>query len=472
MADKFCDPTLTTGANDGSSLANAWQDLETIMMGTLPGGTIDPGDVIHIRSDDGAGGDNTINFQGTMNDVGTVDAPVTWRVDDGTYWPNPATLINELAGSAITNSTRFNVLDGQNRLVITHTDTSGNRLGFIRVNSSSGLNFLDFRNLTINAVNTTSRRTIFIGRQSTVGDDVSRFRFENVTFGPFGTNVTGVFSGTESTRGLALPTEFIGCTFDLNNVAHNPFFALQSVSSVGRIRLENCEFINTSVSARLCDSGIVESVRTKFGTMPVSGNIPSDSGQFQHRLVAVDVECVPNDFTFESYTGVVDWRSGANYPVLNAILPDSANTGWSWRVFPNINLTTINDEFPFALPETTKFWNGAAATLDVTAEILLNNSFGTPNDNEIWFEINYVDSGGTARKETSFGSGAALTASLATWSATVYGANTYNRFNMTIRTAHTVSANSRIDARIYMGLNGTLNSDFMFFDPEFSLTAV
>ena len=89
MADKYLDTTLASGLNDGTSIANAWQDMREVMTNTQAAGTYAAGDVINVRSHDGTT-DITEDLGATtlaQAEIGSEQLPVTWLIDDGTVWP-------------------------------------------------------------------------------------------------------------------------------------------------------------------------------------------------------------------------------------------------------------------------------------------------------------------------------------------------------------------------------------------------
>ena len=57
MADKYFDPQLLTGANDGSSVANAWKTKEAMLAGSHS-----VGDRILMMKASLTNGNNMINF--------------------------------------------------------------------------------------------------------------------------------------------------------------------------------------------------------------------------------------------------------------------------------------------------------------------------------------------------------------------------------------------------------------------------
>lgn len=466
MADKFCDPTLASGLNDGTSVANAWQDLDAIMTGTLPGGAINAGDVIHIRSDDGSGNDNAVNVTGTMVSRGTIDQPIEWRVDDGTYWSNPAVFTIQInSGTNLTTNT-FNILNGQDktRARIRQTETFGNRSGFIRINNG----WLSIKNMSIDCTPVSGTRSITFDRSGGEAG-VQELLFEGCTLGPFSTGTGNPLFDSGGARSYDLPVTLRNCVIDLNSIAYTNVFQTMNSEAFQDAILHSCEFVNVVQGANLCSDGRIAMRNTKVGLLNLSPDIGASSSIRGQRVIAGDIGCVFGDFSYSTYSGTIDWRAGQNYPVLNAILPGTANTGWSWRVFPNITVDGFSVNQPFILTPTQKFYTSATSTRTLGVEILLNTSFGTPTDAQIWVDFYYVDSSGNARIETTKGTGTNLATSTAGWDTTVYGANSYSKFKMELTTAQSIQSESLIEAVVHMGVRGTASTDFMFFDPEITI---
>ena len=229
---------------------------------------------------------------------------------------------------------------------------------------------------------------------------------------------------------------------------------------------------------------------------------------------------------------MVEWRQGQNYPTLNATLPDASNTPWSLKCFPRYagrgrsafcylmsklyNGTaatrTLTFEFlvnaNYAPTLTTNAAASASATLSfasvpasVTPGMLVTGTgisgavyvisttsttvtlsaavtvasgatinFGLTG-RDFYVDVEYWDaSTGSTNAITSIQAvPAALNASTAAWSATVYGALSYQRYNITLTTPTAIKPNSIVQAFLRCTKTPAVNTDFFFLDPDFSI---
>ena len=263
------------------------------------------------------------------------------------------------------------------------------------------------------------------------------------------------------------------------------------------------------------------------------GTITAPTNQFHNATFKiVGTASGPFDFHLEDNVQMVEWRQGQNYPTLNATLPDASNTPWSLKCFPRYagrgrsafcylmsklyNGTaatrTLTFEFlvnaNYAPTLTTNAAASASATLSfasvpasVTPGMLVTGTgisgavyvisttsttvtlsaavtvasgatinFGLTG-RDFYVDVEYWDAstGSTNAITSSQAVPAALNASTAAWSATVYGALSYQRYNISLTTPTAIKPNSIVQAFLRCTKTPAVNTDFFFLDPDFSI---
>lgn len=177
----------------------------------------------------------------------------------------------------------------------------------------------------------------------------------------------------------------------------------------------------------------------------------------------------PFDFTRMHPTNKIEWRSGQNYPYLNAVLPDGLNTPWSYKISPFIGRVGS----PLILLNTQKYYTETPATKKLTFEILSHEDLVEPTKNQWWVEIIYLDSSGNNKSMTSFTHTVdLLDESTASWyplfgDKVIYGANSYDRYKIELSTPTPIKQNSFITAVMYTSIAFADTTKFLFVDPEF-----
>jgi hypothetical protein len=173
------------------------------------------------------------------------------------------------------------------------------------------------------------------------------------------------------------------------------------------------------------------------------------------------------DFKYSDITITYDWSEGQNYPVLSAILPDSANTPWSVRVMPKYTAKGM----PGRVNKLGKIYTAVPSVRTLTAELLINDSYGVPTKEEWWMEGFYVqESNGERIFFTTYGTGNIET-STASWSSTVYGSATYNKFKLSFLTPTAIKQHTEIMYVIKSAKAPiSILTDFYFLDPELEIT--
>jgi hypothetical protein len=172
--------------------------------------------------------------------------------------------------------------------------------------------------------------------------------------------------------------------------------------------------------------------------------------------------------------GLISSRADNSPPTLNAVLPDSANTPWSYLVYPKgitsqYNLNSGN--YP-TLP-ISKVYTSAAAQKKVTLEFLLSTTVANANKKTVWMDVVYIDnSDGLPRCLTTqiFTGTDALDTSSANWSATTWGAKSFNKRKLEVTTPGSIKQDTAVHVLFHYGVAAPNASDIAFVCPDLQLS--
>jgi hypothetical protein len=173
--------------------------------------------------------------------------------------------------------------------------------------------------------------------------------------------------------------------------------------------------------------------------------------------------------------GLADSRDDNNYPKLNATLPDTAGTLWSWKLCP----MTTTEQHPLKLP-MTQYYTESAAVKEITVNILIANTLANISKNTVWMTIDYTDDATGLKKSinTRTYSAAALDTSTANWVPNNAGAVSYGPASLLKRklsavTPTAIKPNTPITVVLWSTLKAASTTDelgdIMFLCPEFSV---
>ncbi len=182
-----------------------------------------------------------------------------------------------------------------------------------------------------------------------------------------------------------------------------------------------------------------------------------------------EIEIIGCDEGFGGHTerewGFATSRTDSNPPTLNASLPDSVGTPWSWRVFPK----AANARNPMSMV-SAKMFTGAAGVKTVTQELLVADTMAV-NRKNLWLMVSYEDNAtGEIRHLSSQNWAAgAVAASTAPWSATVWGAVSFDKRKLEITTPTAVKSNTVITVSLWSTVTSASANDIFFVNPDFGV---
>lgn len=472
MATWYVDPTATYNGDGtlpsqaaGAGQPGAWNALVAVMTNntTYP---LSGGDVVFIRSADTNGNDLVVNITTTftMPGRGTDTAPVFWVLDNGTIWPYAGQLTMNISTEVAVNYADNSWLKAFNRKwKWLHNQGGSSFVGFV-------FGCSEYDSIVIATANNYTAPF-----QLAIGSERKNTRWIDCLFDlsqTYGT--TGVLINLSNHHGLH---EFIGCTFDLSDLPANILAVFSLFVYGAKLRIIGGEVINGNENSALValinySSGLIDVCVDGTDIGPLKpGVITAANPTSSISRVEFNFTNINNDryrMRCQSFLGVVEWVPDENYPVLNAMLPDASMTPWSLKALPSTTLAGVG--YPMTLSKLAKFYDLSPAVKQITAELLICNTYPTMRKCDWWAVITYVeDSTGKLRVISTFDLAGDLETSTADWSATVYGAKTYVKRKMEVTTPTAIRQYTDIVVEIKSAIMAPSITDFYFVDPEFTV---
>lgn len=464
MADKFIiDGAAFNGDGTSSAAATsnggvgAWNTI-AILTGTTPAyGSLGAGDTVYIRSKTAGGADLAItSASGTINfgsAAATDSAWVTWILDNGVTWPGVSgalamTLTGTAAAAAFRQYNHFKCLT-DDAWSLANTTTNPNTSGGI---ACAGL--LENLLLDISAKATTN--TYYIRLQTGITRNV------HFKLGVLGNGYLAVETTHVEMDSPRIELTSASGTYPVFDTASN---------SPRRVRVFGGEIYGSAVTSGhyLLDFNVVNSSNTLNLEM-VGTKFPSIMQAYPWgatRAVGGYVKVFMPDGVAGSliaeHWGDADSRDDGFYPTLNAVLPDSAATPWSWKV--------RQSGMPFDYRamidlDLGKLYTGPAGTKTLTLEFLASVDL-TPSADNCWIDVLYVDdSTGAHRFHTTRGTAGAVQTSTAAWTTTTYGPKAFNKRKITFTTPTAVRQDTTVAVRFRSSLVALSANDVLFICPD------
>ena len=449
MADKY----IIEGAafnGDGTSSAaatvaggvGAWNTIAYFEGATPAYGSIGAGDTVYIRSKTAAGADIARTLSANLI-VGSANATdgvsISWFLDNGKVWPGvdgvltyncPSTFVVTFRiHNNFTSMTAHNIrVVEQNpiansKYLITYSGnqvldgicfdasvaiTAGNGM---RLHASSG----DYRpvvlkNLKI-IVGTHLSPLVYVGQGA-------RLKLINPDIELINASEKDPIFGMSSGGGLI---EVIGGR--VHGVGANTDKALCSSGSAGHVRIVGLQYPQTM---QVYPSKTAQNSNAYGFTVSVFG---ADNGMGS---------CISERW------GDADSRSDGYYPTLNARIPNSILSGWSWKVHSPNGTKAGPGNLIFS-----KILQEDAAQKAVTLEMLLADSLdAVANQSNTYITVSYIDAAtGSSLLVSSQENGlnpSSLNASSAGWSSTSWGATNFLKKKISVQTPTAIKKDTAV----------------------------
>lgn len=474
MADKFIIHGATFNG-DGTSSAEAtvnggvgaWNNIN-VFEGTAPAfGALAAGDTVYIRSKGSSGSDITRTLTASVNlgtAAATLGANVVWVIDAGVVWPGVSGVITYTHAAAWLVTIRANnhvIAATKGAFVIRNTST----------NQAAGMTVLSLLGRADNLTLDWSAKT-GIGEcvAALLGDD-SVLEAPTINWGRIGGAATAtrglVRMANSSVRKATVIAPSI--TMSDSNVGLPIFYSGDSARGLltvigGEITGPGATsgqplYAAAVAQARFRSIGL-RFPRTMDVVAPTNVGFTTAPGEIE--VIGCDDGVGGH---IEREWGFATSRTDSNPPTLQATLPDSGGSPWSWRVYPKA--PTNSD--PMHLT-SVKMFTGASAAKTITQEVLVADTMAS-NAWNLWVTVEYQDATTGAMKHVSSRdvSAGALAASTANWSATVWGAVTFNKRKLSIATPTAVKQDTPIVVTLWGTLAAASANDIFFVDPDFGV---
>lgn len=487
MAVKYLDASLTTGNNDGTSAADAWQDYFDVMTNAFAtsGGTLAAGDTVHIRTADASGADIVIDQTSnwTYGHPGTFLEPVRYVFDDGTIWPHGGRLLIRDTTQSVSS-----ILIPDGALWIGKDNNWGFEFSRYAGSTKIGGNAY-VKDLYVECTHGGGSWQIELGGSIgylTGNQTNSAPVLENYYYKQNGSrnNPDGLVECNYYGKVLIINPIFdlSGCTslsgdmdiFNLNH-AYNGVKViggkiLQPVSQLVRSQLKVLKTNVTSVSFIEVDNFLSHPDNQLENTYRGSVN-PGDYGSTRYN------KPFGKDGEFYYLTNFYELSAltGANYPAVSStVLPGTALDTYSWRVKPTAEASY---RYQCRLPPISKFNSLATGVRTITLHFLFDPTIVTELGNETDFGIvaNYTNSSGETATDSTITDPSAIQNSSADWAPVdgngdvIYGAQTYVKKEVVLTTSESVLVNSIITVNVVFRTRFIADA-FWFIDPDIALT--
>lgn len=462
--------TNAAAASNGG--VGAWNTI-TYFEGTTPAfGTLPAGTTVFIRSKNASNANITRTMAASVtlgSSAATASSWVNWIIDNGAVWSGVDGVITYTHANTYSVTVRqYNYVEAQTQNALVFANTSTNQAAgttLVTLNGTLVRPKLDW------STKTGAGQCIAV----TMGDH-SVLESPEVTWGAVG-------GASGDTRGLiksasSLTTKFtiLRPRIALNNATVGmPIFYLGDISARGIGIIFGGDITGagaTTLQALFCPgvggpTGRFEVTGLQFPRSMDVVNAANDSttlisGTGAFTIIGCDGGIGGH---LQREWGYATSRTDSNPPTLQALLPNSVSTPWSWRVYPK-NASKV---YPMML-STSKLFTDSAATKIITLEVLVANTMGVAKDS-LWVTVDYTDNttGLTTHLSTFDINGGALSTSSAAWSAAVWGAISFDKKKLEVTTPTTVKQDSVITVTLWGTFISASANDIYFVDPDFGV---
>ena len=441
---------------ESNGAAGAWNQ-ETIFTNTAPAyGSLAAGDVVYIRSKtgNGANADKTVTLGASVSlgsTNATATAPIVWVLDNGAVWSGVDGTLTYACPSSYAVTFRANnhfEAQSQDKWVFKETNTSASNKNTVSTEAAVQLKNL-YVDLNLGAGSYGSNFNISSGILRSVHVRA-------------GKHYSPLFPITNAYEDVVL----INCDIELTDATNKyPVFTAGNYGSFtsvygGQIRGEGA---TTGKPVADLSNGMVRIVGMQF---PQTMTAQQNSPWAVRSINCVGVDGVAGGL-YASVNGILSSRNDGNFPTLNATLPLSSATPWSWYAYP----AGATRQHPLRVV-TGKLYTSAAAAKTVTLEFLLGSTWTTAHKGNVILDVIYVDNATGLPKSvtTKDPTDAAFDVSSAAWSATTYGAVSFNKKKLVITTPTAIKQDTMVVVVVSIGVTAVDTSKLLFVDPDVQLT--
>jgi hypothetical protein len=450
--------TSAAAASNGG--VGAWNNIN-VLEGTAPAyGALAAGDTVFIRSKDAGGADITRVLTASLaigTNVATAANPVSWVLDSGAVWTGiDGTLTFETPSTWLLSTKQYNSFRADKKDGFVHRETNASAAGkghFAHLAGTMENWFLDHSAATL------SYGTL-MGSQS--GNITSLWLNCRFKLGKY--NAFFAFFYTYYGQRLLLVNPSIELT--VLETAASLFYVNDGT---GLVEIQNGELYGTGATtgAYLFHAALngAHSILSGFKspiTVGLYKNVPAGP---MSQLTVFGSDGIAGG-SFDTNRGRALSRLDGYYPTLDARLPDSLSTPWSWWIYP-YSATVLE---PFSL-SVNKLYTAAAAVKTITLQVLVSDTFTAIDKSNLYAVVSYIDNatGRLTSATTRVNSGGALATSTAPWSATSYPSVSLSKKALSITTATSIKQNTLIGVALFCDKASASANDVVIMCPDFAV---
>jgi hypothetical protein len=473
----------TTGAWNHIDMFTAGANPNAISGGTQGGGAVAAGDIIYIRSKNASNLDMTASINSASLTIGSANAtntaPVSWVLDGGTKWSG----VNGTFTFSQTAAGNYGVTIRANNWVKAENQ---DKLVFSQSNSVEGIGTLAelyngciLENALIDTSNNLSGSSYgaIPTRSNGTAGGLTKWRNCNFKLGAFYGRIHEAAAG----YGTA---QFINCNIELTRTKTaeaDPLFKVNAAN------LAKWQFIGGRIfgvgaaSAHVIVNtycAVVEFIGTQLPSFESVELFSSGNGSWVNDSVRSFGADGKMGSEMWGTWGVISSRADNSPPTLNAVLPDSASTPWSYLIYPK-GITSQYSQSSASLPALpiSKLYTSAAAQKKITLEFLLSTTVANANKKTIWMDVVYIDnSDGLPRCLTTqaFTGTDALDTSTASWTPSgtnpTWGTKTFGKKKLEVTTPGSIKQDTAVHVLFHYGCAAPNTSDIAFVCPDIQLS--
>lgn len=464
----------TTGAWNHIDIFLGSVAVNTITGGTQGGGSIVAGDVIYIRSKTEAGANITSTLSGSTglsmgNTAGTLTAPLTWIIDGGTIWTDISgtifcennTVLNGVGHGSVRNNNIIAEVAGA-----LHFKALGGATG--PAFSQGGNSFC--RNALFDSSTRSTEGCQLFAQSGTTYD---WGRLENCSF------KVGRSYGNPVNISIQYGTfEFVNCDFEL---LYSPGTDSRKTVNPGQQSCRKVTFLGGRVYGTGATTGkvfcgdnyaLAKGVHFVGFQYPVAMTLAAINNVTEDIFVAFAADNAVGAQMLEGW-GTSISRQDNNPPRLNATLPNSTASTWSWYLYPyGITATPDGTYGKFPALTLAKMFTDTAAAKTITLEMLIGTAVTGANRATVWMDVIYIDdTTGTPKwVTTKLSDTTALDTSTAGWDATTWGAVSFNKRKLSATTPTSIKKDTTVIIRLAYFVKAAGATEVAFVCPDVQLT--